>query len=172
MNALAVVDGIVRLSRAETISDYAAAVQGRVHALARAHRLLASRGWIGVPLAVLLRLQLEPLGVDRVRLSGPPVELPARIVQPLALVFHELAANTVEHGSLSASTGLLDVEWFPPEAGRVALRWKESGGPRPQPPHHRGFGATMIEAILERQLRGGMRRRWETSGLEADLRIP
>ena len=173
MNALAVVDGIVRLSRAETVSDYAAAVQGRVHVLARTHRLLASRGWIGVPLSVLLRLQLEPLGLDRVRLSGPPVDLPAPIVQPLALVFHELAANTVEHGSLSASTGLLDVEWFPPEAdGRVALRWKESGGPRPQPPHRRGFGAIMIEAILERQLQGGMQRRWETGGLEADIRIP
>lgn len=42
-NVLALVQGIVRMSRAHTAEAYAAAVQGRVQALARAHMLLADR---------------------------------------------------------------------------------------------------------------------------------
>ena len=40
-NALAVVQSIVRLTRAKSVEDYVAAVEGRIKALARAHALLS-----------------------------------------------------------------------------------------------------------------------------------
>lgn len=43
MNALAIVQGIVRLSRADDPARYATSIQQRVQALATAHALLAGR---------------------------------------------------------------------------------------------------------------------------------
>src|SRR6516164_5667311 len=50
-NALALVQSIVRLTRADTIKSYIAAVDGRIGALARAHTLLAQSRWQGADLA-------------------------------------------------------------------------------------------------------------------------
>src|SRR5690606_41645488 len=44
-NALAVLQAIVRLTRAETIREFIQAVEGRVAAMARAHSLLAKSRW-------------------------------------------------------------------------------------------------------------------------------
>ena len=49
-NALAVVQSIVRLTRADTIKAYVAAVEGRIGALSRAHTLLAQIRWQGADL--------------------------------------------------------------------------------------------------------------------------
>ena len=46
-NALAVVQAIVRLTRATTQEGYIAAVEGRIHALAQAHTLLSETRWQG-----------------------------------------------------------------------------------------------------------------------------
>src|SRR6266446_4754689 len=53
-NALALVQSIVRLTRADTIKSYVAAVDGRIGALARAHTLLAQSRWQGADLARLV----------------------------------------------------------------------------------------------------------------------
>src|SRR6202040_3317584 len=53
-NALAVVQSIVRLTRADNIKSYTAAVDGRIAALSRAHTLLAQSRWQGADLARLV----------------------------------------------------------------------------------------------------------------------
>jgi two-component sensor histidine kinase len=58
-NVLAIVNSVVRLSRADDAALFAAAVQQRVQALARAHDLLASHGWQEIPLDQLVRAQVE-----------------------------------------------------------------------------------------------------------------
>lgn len=47
-NALAIVESIVRLSRATEPADYAIAVQRRVHAISAAHTLLSEAGWVAI----------------------------------------------------------------------------------------------------------------------------
>ena len=49
-NALAVVQSIVRLTKADAVKDYVVAVEGRIGALARAHALLAQSRWQGADL--------------------------------------------------------------------------------------------------------------------------
>jgi PAS domain S-box-containing protein len=173
LNVLAMVDGIVRLTRAETTALYAAAVQSRVQALARAHAILAERGWKDVPLAKLIEAQIEPFGASRVELEGPEVLLEGHLVQPLALVVHELIANSATHGALTLPTGSLTVRWSQDVAGRrLELEWNESGGPPPAAHRPTGFGATIIKGIVDRQLKGRLRQTWDPDGLKAHLSFP
>ena len=69
-NALALVDSIVRLSRPDDPALYAASVQRRVQALARAHALLSQRHWHDIPLRETIRTQIEPYGERRTLLQG------------------------------------------------------------------------------------------------------
>ena len=173
MNVLALVDGIVRLSKAETAPRYAAAVQRRVQSLAKAHALLSRYRWRSVPLAELIQTQVEPFGLSRVALQGPEVAVGAGVVQPLAMVVHEMIANAATHGALSAPEGTLTVHWSKKEhPAEVDVTWREVGGPSPPEQRVRGFGETMMSAIVERQLGGALHRTWTEGGLEAEIRIP
>ncbi len=49
-NALAVIQSIIRLTRAKTVDDYVQAIEGRIKALARAHTLLSDSRWHGADL--------------------------------------------------------------------------------------------------------------------------
>ena len=60
-NALALVQSIVRLTRADTIKSYIAAVEGRIGALSRAHTLLAQSRWQGADLARLATRSSPPI---------------------------------------------------------------------------------------------------------------
>lgn len=173
MNALAIVQGIVRLTRADTTASYAAAVHGRVHVLARAHSLLSIRGWRSVPLDELIRLGIEPFGRERITLSGPSVAMSSHYFQPLTLVRHELIANTATHGALSTAQGEVQISWdHTVSADRLALVWRESGGKAPLAVRPRGYGERMIEGVVKRQLGGAIRRTWRADGLTAEIELP
>ncbi len=173
MNVLAIVEAIVRLTRADTTPLYAAAVPRRVQALAKAHTILAQRSWKDVPFGSLIRTQIEPFGMARVDLDGPDVLLDGHLVQPIALVLHELIANSAVHGALTSSTGSLTIRWAKDEEKRrLELEWQERGGPAPRANRPAGFGSTIIKGILDRQLQGEIRRRWESDGLKAHLWFP
>ncbi len=101
-NVLAIVDSIVRLSNADDPALYAAAIQHRVQALARAHALLAERRWASISVEELLRQQVTPFSTGRASLGGPDIKLPASIVQPLARRSCRCARHTF--GQLDART--------------------------------------------------------------------
>jgi two-component sensor histidine kinase/CheY-like chemotaxis protein len=173
-NALALVQSIVRLTRADTIKSYIAAVDGRIGALARAHTLLAQSRWQGADLARLVDEELAPYRADapeRITAAGPDVSLEPRTAQTLALALHELATNAAKYGSLSVMSGRVEVNWeLQPRS--LLLRWTESGGPCPQPPAAPGFGIRMISASVERQLAGEAAFHWRPEGLHCSLCVP
>ena len=78
---------MVRLSRGDTISDYVAAVEGRIRSLARAHALLAASRWDGADLSKLAEEELAAYstGSDRIRISGPPLSLKPEVAQAIQL---------------------------------------------------------------------------------------
>ncbi|MBU8539162.1 HWE histidine kinase domain-containing protein [Falsiroseomonas tokyonensis] len=178
-NALAVVQSILRLTRAERPQDYAAAVEGRVNALARAHTLLARERWVGGSLRELVQTELAAYGAEgRLQIGGPPLRLVPDAVQPLSLVLHELATNAAKYGSLSVAGGRLTVAWRLEDDGRLRLDWQEDGAPASpwatqpvQAPPRRGFGSRMIAATVTGQLGGTMELDWRPGGLHCRLRI-
>ncbi len=173
-NALAVVQAVVRLTRAENPADFLEAVEKRVAALARAHSLLAEGQWSGARLEVLAAAELAPYaGKDRsrVRLSGPPAVLAADAVQPTAMVLHELSTNAAKYGALSAPGGGIDLSWRIEPDGSLRLDWHEVGGPAvPGTPVRRGFGSQMVRAAAT-QLGGAAAFEWDVNGLRCSLTI-
>jgi PAS domain S-box-containing protein len=173
MNALAIVEGIVRLSRAHDIKQYAEAVQQRVQALARAHAFLSESRWQAARLQDVLHLQIDPYGRRRATIAGPDILIGATLVQPLALVLHEMIANARTHGCLSRPSGRLAVRWTPHDGERgLRLIWEETGGPPPSRQRAGGFGSAMVTAIIQRQLRGQASMDWRETGLCAEFIVP
>jgi PAS domain S-box-containing protein len=172
-NVLAVVNGIVRLSRADDAKLYAAAIQQRIQALSAAHGLLAEGGWRAVALDEIVRQQLGAVDPERISVAGPDIMVPASAVQPLALVVHELLFNATVHGALSGSGGTLEVRWDRTlRTDGFALRWKEVDGPAPPDTRRAGFGTMILRNMVETQLRGQFDREWSRSGVVVTIDIP
>jgi PAS domain S-box-containing protein len=171
-NVLALVDSIVRLTRSDDATLYAASVQRRVQSLARTHSLLAKRGWRDIALREMLQIQIEPYGAKRTLMEGPEVMLLPHAAQPLALFIHELAVNAACHGSLSREAGRLELRWDngTPKNG-LTFTWREAGGPPPAKTRQSGFGAVIAEATL-RQLHGSIERDWSDQGLTVVFAFP
>jgi PAS domain S-box-containing protein len=173
-NVVAVVQSIMRLTRAETIDDYIGALDGRIGALSNAHRLLASSRWEGADLNRLVDEEFAPYRAgskERVSVRGPVVVLPPATAQTIALALHELATNAAKYGALSSAAGHVDLTWRLNE-GRLELSWKESDGPQISPPNRRGYGSRAIVAGIERQLGGIVKFDWQTNGLRCTLSVP
>jgi two-component sensor histidine kinase/DNA-binding response OmpR family regulator len=173
-NALAVVQSIIRLTRAESKEAYVAAVEGRITALSRAHVLLSQSRWQGANLSRILDEELAPYRrseADKIVTSGPEVFLEPATAQILALALHELATNAAKYGALSSSSGRVMLSW---ELGPscLLLRWVESGGPTVQPPCSEGYGTRVIGASVERQLDGCATFDWHPDGLRFSMSIP
>ncbi|MBB4251931.1 PAS domain-containing protein [Rhizobium sp. BK008] len=172
-NVLAIVDSIVRLSNAEDPALYAASIQHRVQALARAHALLAERRWTSISVEELVRQQVTPFAAARASFSGPDIRLPAPVVQPLALVFHELAVNAARHGALAAARGTLSISWKPGPLGTgLTIRWQELGIGIAPKSAKRGFGTVIVGAMVEKQLEGRIKKSWVNEALLIDIEIP
>jgi two-component sensor histidine kinase/ActR/RegA family two-component response regulator len=174
-NALAIVQSIVRLTRADNMPAYVAAVEGRITALSRAHTVLSHSRWQGADLTGLVEEELAPYrgerSSDRIETSGPAISLQPASAQTLTLALHELATNAVKYGALSSISGRLKVSWEL-KPSTLVLHWEESGGPRVRKPARLGFGTRIIVASVEGQLGGQAKFQWGDAGLHCILTIP
>lgn len=195
-NLLALVGSIARrtLASSTSLEDFGPRFEARLHALGRAQSFLAKADREGIDLAELVGGELAAHGgLGRAHVEGPSVILPRAAVQPLALAFHELAANAARHGALSQPKGELAVTWDVEEgragngdgtergseageakrgAGRrVRLAWREGGVVMPtgggQP--RRGLGREVIEGALPHQLRAATRLEFGSDGVRCEV---
>jgi PAS domain S-box-containing protein len=173
-NALALVQSIVRLSKADTLDAYVTAVDGRIKALSRAHTLLAQSRWQGADLTGLLSEELAPYRGgegDRIEIAGPAISLEPRTAQSIGLALHELATNAAKYGALSSHSGRLVVSWAL-EDDHLLLTWTETDGPSTPSSVSKGFGLRVITASIEQQLEGKATFSWTPHGLKCTLSIP
>jgi len=171
-NALAVVQAIVRLARADTIEGYTQAVEGRIRALAQTHELLSQSRWQGADVHRLVMEEIAPYrSSGRIRAEGPSMIVAPETAQTVALTLHELATNAAKYGALSSKRGELDIRWrF--EDGLLKLTWDEHGGSRTGKPAKTGFGMKIILANFSSQQRGGVHFDWRKEGLLCTIEIP
>ncbi len=171
-NALAVIQSIIRLTRAKTVDDYVQAIEGRIKALARAHTLLSDSRWQGADLATLVTEELAPYRAgDKITIGGPDISLQPATAQGLALALHELATNAAKHGALSSPSGKITLDWQL-HSDALALNWAETGGPGIASPSSRSFGLIVIVASIEQQLGGKAAFDWDPKGLRCAFSIP
>jgi two-component sensor histidine kinase/DNA-binding response OmpR family regulator len=173
-NVLAVVQSIVRLSRADTVEGYVSAIEGRIKALSRVHGILAQSRWEGTDLRRLVEDELSPYATSdggTISINGPSLSLEPATAQAMALALHELSTNAAKYGALSAPGGGIDVRWS--EGDRMlALTWTERGGPPAARPGNPGFGMKVIDRSVDAQLGGRVDFKWRKDGLVCSLTVP
>lgn len=171
-NLLANVQAITNatLRRSDSLAEFRESFIQRLQSLARAQDLLM-RGPSGTAdLRELIVQELSALGWHedgRLTIQGPPVVLSRRQAQPVAMVLHELATNTVKYGALAGPQGRLDVSWNAAGARGTdfSLVWRESGLDLPGPPARQGFGTVMIERSIRHMLGGATVLEFRREGL-------
>ena len=171
-NVLAVVQSILKLTKASTIEAYLRAVEGRISALSRAHMLLSENRWQGADLGKLLDEELEPYSRGEagvVVAAGPQLLLEPRYAQTIALAIHELATNAAKYGALSAPSGKITLSWSLGAQG-LRIEWVEAEGPSISAPTVKGYGMKVIRSI--EQLGGETLFDWRSEGLRCILSLP
>ncbi|MDB5412655.1 MAG: putative sensor protein [Rubritepida sp.] len=173
-NILALISGLVKQTAAASALDFAAELEGRIEALARAHNQITRDNWGPAPLRTLLVTETETYatGASRVLLDGPEVLITPLAFSTLALVIHELVTNSAKYGALGAARGHVAILWHVEADGRLMLKWSEHGGPPVLAPTRRGFGSSLIEHSIPFDLQGEAEVTYAPAGLEARFLIP
>ena len=151
-NILANVIAMARLSSkgAGSVETFVDALDGRIQAMARAHRLLREGNWSGANLAKLAKVALRPFRSslsNNIEIRGDALSLNPKLAQSLALALHELATNAVKYGALSAPAGRVILDWKLEDTAAFRLNWQELGGPPVVKPANRGFGLTVLDSV-------------------------
>jgi PAS domain S-box-containing protein len=157
-----------------SVADLVTKYEARVLALANAHRLITEGGWKSTSLNDLLQILLAPF-LDRVSFRGPNVFLEPDPTFGLSMAVHELLTNASKHGSLAGASGRVELAWSVTRTEQgltLVLDWVESSGPAPKPDIRPGFGSRLINMVIERQLNGRVKQRFESTGLHATLTVP
>jgi two-component sensor histidine kinase len=173
-NLMAVIQGLVTLSNADDAAGLKKVIEGRLHALAKAHKLMSEARWRGADLDRLAAEELAPYGLGsggRITVAGENVALSSAAAQGMALALHELATNAVKYGALSNDAGQVRVTWSV-SGGVLSLSWEESGGPAVEKPRRRGTGLRVLERAFEGALGGSTRLDWSPGGLHCRLQAP
>ncbi len=176
-NILSLIRGMIRQSKppeGTTLDEFVTMIDGRVHALARAHNQITDDNWGPAPLQALIDAEADAFLNNkrrRVFTEGDNVLLNPQAFSTLALVIHELVTNSTKYGSLSAR-GQVAIRWHFNPDGDLALRWTESGGPPVKPPTRQGFGTTIIEHSVPYDLGGSATLDYAPDGFTASFTIP
>ena len=172
MNALALVQSIVCLSRAEDAESLSRSINRRVGSLGRTHQLLAKHKWRSVRIADLVETQCRSMvSASRVILEGKDLKLPSRLMQPLGLVIHELLSNAQTHGALATFDSVVRLSCSIKQ-GMLRIRWTEAISASVQSPIKQGFGLKIVRTVIELQLGGHWEYNRYTGGLDATITIP
>jgi CHASE1-domain containing sensor protein len=179
-NSIARMLAIARQTAANSSSmeEFTNSFGARLQAMAASQDMLTRSQWQKADLGSLLRTELEQVfgqNIDKVLLSGPPVELNENTTQALGLTFHELATNALKYGEAASERGALSVEWsVSREGGRrsLALKWRETSPSGIAAPSRTGFGTRLIDMNITRELSGRISRRFGDHELTIEIEIP
>lgn len=182
-NIFSIIAGLTSLSRrrhpeaAPILDD----IRERILALGRAHDFVRPHSAASAPqhgpatLAGLLRELLAPYQSDtdaRIEICGDDLPIDDQATTPIALVFHELATNAAKYGALLTERGHVRLE-VTAEPDICVFRWLEFEGPEivnePQEP---GFGTSLVDLSITRQLGGTIVKSWDRAGLMVHITIP
>ncbi len=149
----------------------------RLVSLGRTHSLLTREAWAGAGLRDILESELAPYldpADGRVVIDGPTMVIPRDMTVPVGMAIHELTTNAVKYGALSVPEGRVDVmiesDGAVPEP-RMTLVWRESGGPRVEPPQRKGFGTLLLNRLLASQLGGEVAIDYRPEGVVARMDV-
>jgi two-component system, chemotaxis family, CheB/CheR fusion protein len=147
-NNLATVQSLATMTLRSASEEDRRAFLARLHALSGAHDLITHQHWDRASLRETVSSAIRPFQEHgRITCEGPDVTVAANKVLLLSLALHELATNAAKYGALSTETGRIAISWQVGD-GALTFRWKESGGPRVEPPQRKGFGSQLVTRLF------------------------
>ena len=176
-NNIASVMSLVELSKqgASSVEDYAATLDGRLHALAVAHSTLAKSHWKGAWLRDILLLTLQPYMAGtrtQIQLEGPDVELLGVLPRPMCMVIHELATNAMKHGALKIDAGNIIVSIMLLDNDHLQLTWSETDGPPIPEERTPSTGTSLLEGLVSHEMHGTIALEFKETGLHCVIKVP
>ncbi len=180
-NLLAIATGLTQLTgrSAKTVDDMTGELTLRLTALGRAHDLVrplpgeqGKAALLGDLFSILLAPYDETAAFSgRIRVAVARMGVGERTATALAMIIHELATNSVKYGSLSCTSGFLDVS-SSLDGGDICVIWAETGGPAiTEVPVLKGFGSRLTARSVSGQLGGQLEYDWQESGLVVTIRM-
>lgn len=180
-NLLAIAMGLTNITAKSTTTakEMAKELTGRLAALGRAHDLVRplsgeqGRAALLGDLLTILLAPYEDLGAfsGRIRVAVPRMGVGETAATALALIFHELATNSLKYGALSIDTGILDLSGST-EGDDVVLVWTERGGPQVEPPDGgEGYGSKLVRRSIAGNLGGTITYDWSPKGVAVTLSL-
>jgi two-component sensor histidine kinase len=168
---------VLQAQRADaSVADFVASVDRRIKSLASTHELLSHSRWHGVSLSEIIRREFAPYATGNTEISGPSITLESDVAQATAMVVHELATNAAKYGALSNHSGRVSVRWFWLPNGsqhpRLAIEWKEIGGPPVATPSACGYGTSIIRELIPYEFGGTADLTFAPSGVHCRLEVP
>jgi PAS domain S-box-containing protein len=158
-NVLATVIAIIEQTQeaTSTRTDFVAALRHRMQSLASTHKLLSQAQWRGVLLAEIVQREFAPYATDKTIFGGPSVMLKAQAAQTVAMVLHELTTNAAKYGGFSTPSGGVVLKWWwlrNRSRSRLAIAWREVGGPPVAEPGRSGYGTSIVRELIPYELGG------------------
>ena len=175
-NLFATLQSIMALTKksATSIDDYIERINSRLSALNRAQQILLDTNFVTGSFAALVKDLSRTY--PRVRWSGADFPLSENAMVSISLVLNELATNAAKYGALTTDKGLVKIDWtIEPDDGQdiITLRWSERGGPKTDAvPLGAGFGSSLVDHSITRNLRGEIKRDWTADGLICTIAFP
>lgn len=176
-NLFATLQSIMTLTKgsATSIDDYIERIHHRLSALNRAQQILLDTNFVTGSFAALVEDLCKTY--PGIRWSGPDIILAENAMVSISLVLNELATNAAKYGALTTENGMVTISWEI-RAGEegpdiVELSWAEGGlKGSPTAPTETGFGSSLIDYSITRNLRGEIERNWAVDGLKCTITFP
>ncbi len=177
-NLFATLQSIMTLTKnsATSIDDYIERIEGRLRALNRAQQILLDTNFVTGSFAALVNDLCATY--PKINWTGPDVALPENAMVSISLVLNELATNAAKYGALSEGDGTVAINWSigddaKPGENLLTLCWQERGGPvLHSSPARTGFGSSLIDHSIRRNLKGEIAREWYEDGLTCSISFP
>ena len=174
-NTLAIIQSFAHqsLKGSATPEEASARFEGRLIALASAHRMLTDENWDNVRLLDLVAEALDPHNDTGTRfaIDGPNLTVTPKTSITLAMTLHELATNSTKYGALSVPEGFVRIGWSVAD-GKFRLAWHDVGGPPCVAPERTGFGTRMLRRALASELGGEAMLTYAPNGMRYELVAP
>ncbi len=174
-NLLTIVQSIARqTARTQDTTAFISRFSERLASLAANQDLLIRNEWAVIDIAELVATQLAPFAEfigTQISYAGGKVPIAANASQALGLALHELATNSLKYGALSVADGRVDIGWRS-EGADFTMQWIERNGPAVVPPTRRGFGSTVLQAMLKMAVRAEVSLDFAAGGLIWRMRCP
>lgn len=154
------------------VQKFVRTLEGRIKAISLAHDVTSVASSSQLRSLVEGAIAMQQASAAHVDIHGPPVRLDAKAHTVLALVLHEMAANSSVAGALASAEATLAITWLVDSAGRLVLVWDEAGLPPGAANKRDALSSIIVNRNIPHALGGEASVEQDDHGVRATFVVP